>query len=188
MASGLPYSQPPKTWFGLRRWVWLLLLVCGLFVILIFLGSQVTVVEGPLSYEKELRPFTTELTGVDRVEIDAVIPQFETIKKVVGTKTLTGLDASNFQELWRSQSFVYDVHSMCHEPGYRMRFYSHDNLLTVTTICFNCEDIYFYKKSSDQEQYDTNFKATSPAGRKLRSYLSSLFPGHDPDADKASNL
>ncbi len=87
---------------------------------------------------------------------------------------------------------MYEVEVACHEPGYRVRFYEHGALLTEATVCFHCTNIYFYKypgatgyKDMAEVVFGTfNPKHNDPAFNKLRTYLSDLFPGHDPDAAK----
>jgi hypothetical protein len=111
---------------------------------------------------------------------------------VEATKTLSGNEAKEFVGIWRSQNYFYGVEAACHEPGYRVRFYKNGLLLTEATVCFHCHNIYFYRYPGAKSYKDEaevvfgslNPKVTDPAFAKLRTYLSVLFPGHDPEAEK----
>lgn len=134
-----------------------------------------------------LRPVTTQLSDVDRVEIEAIFGQETIIDQVVSSKILVGTDTQQIVTLWRSQKYFYGPGALCHSPAYRIRFFKNGALITEATICFHCYNIYFYKYAgakNPEAPSEVAFDVTSEAGKKLRAYLGNLFPGHDPDANK----
>jgi len=80
---------------------------------------------------------------------------------------------------------------MCHEPGYRIRSYRQETMLTEATVCFHCHNIYFYKypgaKTSGEmmEAVFGNMSDSNPGYLKLRSYLAGLFPGYHVEVGSA---
>jgi hypothetical protein len=188
--SHRPLKSAPKKWFGVRRWLFLTLLACGiigLVVYVLYAGSQL-VTMGVIPHERELRALTIKLPDVERIEVELVHVHFDTIDKVLDSKILTGDQVKELENLWRSQSYTFDGHVLCHEPIYRIRFFKDNALLTEATVCFQCHNIYFYKHAGpegSEEPLDATFSlngADSPY-KQLRSYLSSLFPGHDVEAE-----
>ena len=142
----------------------------------------------PISYEKELIPITRGLNELSKVQIEAVESDPSArIKKIDASKELSGADSATFQKLWTSLTFKYFNHTLCHEPGYRIRFFEKDTLVAETTVCFHCGDIYFYDTSTHLQNYDSNFDAKNEAGMKLRWYLAKLFPGHDADLESGKS-
>ena len=140
-----------------------------------------------------VRSLTSHLPPIDRIEIEFVHVRFETIDKVIATKTLTGAEAQELTNIWRSQNYVYGIEVNCHAPAYRIRFYQKDKLLTEATICFNCHNIYFYKYAGSKKQTDhieADFgnlfrDSDDNNSTKLRTRLASLFPGHDIESESS---
>ena len=156
-----------------------------LTILAIFLVSYCSVVD--------VKDLTANLPNVDRIEIESVQANDTYVDKVLGTRTLTGSKAQEFTDIWRSQSYIYDISAACHEPGYRIRFYKNHFLITEATICFHCQNIYFYRYKLAVIP-GTHLEATmgSPKSllnpsnyKKLQDYLSNLFPGHDVETESA---
>jgi len=184
--SSSPSSISPKKWVGLPRWLFLVLLCCVAIGVLIAGGHRVSEVFVP--HINELHELTTNLPDVERIEIELVHVNFETIDKVLDSKTLVGAETQELTNLWRSQSYSYDGHVMCHAPLYRIRFYKNNALVTEATVCFHCHNIYFYKyagaKSSEEPLDATfDFSRDDQSYTQFRDYLSSLFPHHDVEAE-----
>ena len=191
-------STPPRTG---KKFLWLrpyLIVICVIVLLiglLVLVGTQVTVEQRVVSAsvrgvmataadEKILLPFTANLPSVDQVEIESIESNPGGIPtKVLATLSLKGERATEFGNLWKSQQYAFGLVGMCHQPGYRIRFYSQGSLLVETTVCFDCENILFRKPWSSQF-YGASFAAKTSNGQKLRSYLADLFPRHDPDASK----
>jgi len=130
---------------------------------------------------------TKQLPDADKVEIELVHVNFETIDKVIDKKTLQGDQAKKVITGWRSLDFNYDASVECHAPAYRFRFFSHGALLTEATVCFRCHNIYFYKYPGAKSPNDhlevvfgidlTSGQETRP-GKGLQAFLEHLFsPG-----------
>jgi len=144
---------------------------------------------------ENVRIVTTHLPSLDRVEVELVHVHFETINKVIATKTLVGPETMDLATIWRNQNYIYGPEVNCHTPGYRIRFYEQDKLLTEATICFHCHNIYFYKYNGSTTQnapLDVNFgafmrDADDSQSAKLRAYLANLFPGHSPDVESTDS-
>jgi hypothetical protein len=167
----------------MRPWVLLSLLSAVALGCLILFGNTVTVVSTSIvvgaGSKEDLLPLTTNLSDIDRIEIESIEsnPNGQ-VTKVLASKTLTGVETDSFAKIWRTQNYVFGEYAMCHQPGYRLRFYRWGSLYATATVCFTCENINF------NENCGVQFRAKTDAGRKLRAYLSNLFPGHDPDASK----
>ena len=181
-------------WFGIRRWVIVVLAVCAPIGLVAWQGTQIKTgtttvyasaggVTASSSDVPKLLPFTSNLPRVDRVEVEAIESDFNgDVTRVLATNILIGSRAEDFGDLWRSQHYLLGQVAMCHQPGYRIRFSTEGSLLIETTVCFNCEDIFFRKPGFGP--YGASFNSKTDAGKKLRAYLADLFPGHDPDANK----
>ncbi len=160
-----------------------------LIVSVVILGWAYWIFEGnPLHHF-----LTSYLPPCDRVEVELVHVNFEQIDRVIAEKTLTGADADDLEGLWRSQSYTYFLRVNCHAPAYRIRFYEHGSLLTEATVCFHCQNIYFYKYpgASSHDYFEAVFgnmdeKHRGEKFEKLKAYLASLFPGHDVEAETSS--
>lgn len=157
-----------------------------LWSIVIILGCAFLAYFGTIYFvNSDIRQLTVNLPPLDRVEIESVSLRGETIDKVLDEKILLGTNTETLRNLWRSQNYAYGEHIMCHEPGYRIRFYVNNTLITEATICFRCDNIYFYKYAgaiNSGEYMEAVFDANDSSGKKLRVYLSNLFPGHDKEA------
>lgn len=186
MSNSAP-ARPVKKWFGVRRWLAITVIGVLFFGGLVYFGTKVTIVRTGGYSAEELQPFTTNLPASDRVEIESVSSTFERIDKVLDTKILVGSETNVLENLWKSLNYRYDYSVMCHEPGYRIRFYRNGAFITEATVCFNCDNIYFYDHPQTQApatHLEANFSPDDNNAKKLRAYLGSLFPGHDPDAGK----
>ena len=129
------------------------------------------------------RSLTSNLPDIDRIEVQSLNTHFGPPHDVVATRELMGPQAQEFTHLWRGQSYHYWGGVMCHDPIYRVRFYRKDALFTEGTICFHCNNIYFYKfpgakNPGDIIQVDFGIGLTglSSSMLKLHAFLDNLFP------------
>ena len=137
---------------------------------------------------------TRGLPAVDRIEVELVHVNFETIDRVIAAKTLTGADTEQLREIWRSQDYSFDGHVQCHAPAYRLRFYQGNKFLTEATVCFHCHNTYFYSRPdgapSKRFLLDATFGALDDTNKKylrFRDYMAGLFPGHDIEAESSQS-
>jgi hypothetical protein len=135
---------------------------------------------------------TSYLSHCDRIEVELVHVNFETIDRVIAAKTLTGLEAEKLQAIWRSQDYSYASHVQCHAPAYRVRFYRGANFVTEATVCFHCHNIYFYDRPngdvSEAPRLDATFGGLDDTNKKylqFRDYMAGLFPGHDIETESS---
>ena len=149
---------------------------------LVFIGALYWMFEGnPADHF-----LTSYLPHCDRIEVELVHVNGESIDRVIASKTLTDPEAGQLQAIWRSQDYSYSGHVQCHAPAYRLRFYQGTMFLTEATICFHCHNIYFYKRpngdASDRTVLDATFGGLDDANKKyllFRSYMAGLFPNHN---------
>jgi hypothetical protein len=88
----------------------------------------------------EVRPYTVDLPSIDRVELlklkkvgDLWNGEIEATKSV---------DAQKIASLWRAQTY-FPYMAACHFPGYAVKFYSGEKLITFATLCWECNNIGF---------------------------------------------
>jgi hypothetical protein len=169
-----------RRWLGMRPWF--------LVITLVLLGAVYWFFEGNPVYCL----LTSYLPDCDRIEVELVHVNFESIDRVIATKTLTGPDTKQLQDIWRSQDYSYAGHVMCHAPAYRLRFYLKSKFLTEATVCFHCHNIYFYgSPNGDGSQspfLDATFGALNDTNEKyvlFRDYMAGLFPGHNVEAESS---
>lgn len=99
------------------------------------------------------RAATVDLPPCDRIEIcqlDGVIDQqavtgfpvrpSKGISLIRDRTMLEGAAAAALAKLWRSQTFGLEYESLCHTPGYGIRFYHGSTLLLETSVCFRCSN------------------------------------------------
>jgi hypothetical protein len=136
-----------------------------------------------LKHGSEL-PYT--INRVELLEIVAATSQATTItirtmdleqsfpvgKRIV----LTGAESEAFTDAWRSMAFGWGYASLCHEPGFVLRFMEDDQTFLETSLCFKCRDFYV----------PTPFGATlvgfdlkAPRGQALLDRFKLLFPDSD---------
>jgi hypothetical protein len=135
---------------------------------------------------------TAHLPPCDRIEVELVHVNFETIDRIIARKTLGGAEAEKLEALWRSQDYSYEGHVQCHAPAYRLRFYRGKSFFTEATVCFHCHNIYFYSRPDGDPSRrflldatiggldDTNAKYL-----RFRDYMAGLFPGHDVEVESS---
>lgn len=128
---------------------------------------------------------TSGLPAGNRIEVEAVQGSETDISEVQSSRILIATEANDFETLWRSQPFRDGPGDLCHSPIYRVRFYKNDALFAEATICFECNNIHFVDHptvSSTRVFREISFNAATVESKRLRSYLSEMFPGHDPGA------
>jgi hypothetical protein len=117
----LKATQPAKRWFGMKPWVLLVLLSVLAVGSLLFWGNSITVVTTVVAgagTKEQLLPFTTNLTDLDRIEIESIESNFNgQVTKILDSKVLDGEKANAFTKLWREQNYVFGEYAMCREPG-----------------------------------------------------------------------
>jgi hypothetical protein len=59
---------------------------------------------------------------------------------IAGRKMLDAKASGEVFRHWRSLDRSRRGHSLCHQPGYALRFFSHGRLLLETTICWKCRN------------------------------------------------
>lgn len=135
-----------------------------------------------LSTLKE-RSLTSNLPDIDRIEVQSLNTHLGPPNNVVATRELTVPQTQELAHLWRGQSYHYWGGVMCHDPIYRLRFYRKDTLFTEATVCFHCNNIYFYKfpgaKTPDeimQINFGIGLTGLAPSMLKLHAFLDNLFP------------
>ena len=128
------------------------------------------------------RKVTRELPVVSKVEVaqigsglsldpsssDRLIFQGKEVIRVLKTKTLVGDEAESFAKIWRQLN--QGSSNACFAPAYLLRFYSGDQQLFETLVCFHCRNLML----TDGEFW--GFDADNPAGSKLLKELQVLFP------------
>jgi len=157
---------------------------------IILVGLVAAAAAGLWTYKLIIEPpsfsrLTSALPACNRIEVEAVQGSETTISAVQGSRTLVATEASDFETIWRSQPFRNGPGDLCHSPIYRVRFYKNDALFAEATICFGCNNIYFVDHptaASTRVFREISFNAATVESKRLRSYLSQMFPGHDPGA------
>jgi hypothetical protein len=115
--------------------------------------------------------------SLDPSSSDRLIFQGKEVIRVLKTKTLVGDDAESFAKIWRQLN--QGSSNACFAPAYLLRFYSGDQQLFETIVCFHCRNLML----TDGEFW--GFDADNPVGSKLLKELQILFP---PIAEQAPGV
>ena len=101
------------------------------------------------------------------------IKPYSDFAEIRGAKTVSGDDAESIAQLWRSQTFGREFQALCHHPTFGIRFFSGNDLMLETSVCFGCSNFTVdYLATSQFHGFDTdNTKA-----RELYERLQQLFP------------
>jgi hypothetical protein len=92
---------------------------------------------------------------------------------VVARKTVTGRDAAEIADLWRSLPTGRDYQYMCFNPAYGLRFRNGGKLLLKTSVCWECQGLTFPALSRTVEW---GFDAKSEPAQKLLKVLQTHVP------------
>lgn len=60
--------------------------------------------------------------------------------RILSTSVVTGSDAEQIAELWRTLHFSRGFSALCHYPAYGLRFYHGSTLLFETSVCWKCSN------------------------------------------------
>ncbi len=103
---------------------------------------------------------TTGLPTVTRAEIFVVgdpdddVPEprfpiypYENFAPILDQCELTGAKAEELAAIWRSCNFEIGG-SLCHNPVYALRFYSDEDLVLETSLCWECDNCFLADGSS----------------------------------------
>jgi hypothetical protein len=169
-------STPPPRWRGclirsLQIIIGLILVTCVTLYAVYYFSTL-----------KE-RSLTSNLPGVDRIEVESLNTNLKSPNDIVAARQLTGTQTEELAHLWRRQSYRYWGGVMCHDPIYRVRFYRKDAIFTEATICFHCDNIYFYKfpgaKGPDDVMevvFGLGLAGRASSMAELHTFLDNLFP------------
>lgn len=101
---------------------------------------------------REFRSVTRNLPAIDRVELLKLkIEDLRWYGKIEAVKSLQGAEAQKVAALWRRQTYNQNM-GVCHEPNYAIRFYAQGKLLAYASICWSCNNIYFFTPKSKRTQ------------------------------------
>ncbi len=89
---------------------------------------------------------------------------------------VNGIAAQQLANLWRRQDFVTFARSLCHEPGYVVRFCFGPWKRLEVTLCWKCDNIAFPLLGTDE---CINFDAHGTNGLALLAALQSIAPAFD---------
>ena len=117
-------------------------------------------------------PHTRNLPQADKVELFKLKKQGDVwTGEIAGQKSVVRDEAERVAQLWRKQSFDSDS-SICHNPGYAVKFYNRDKLLVYATLCWDCDNIEFL--TPKLEKY-VGFDGRGTKGQELLQYLKNTF-------------
>ena len=84
--------------------------------------------------------YTRELPRVDKVEVSEVRrARGDSQTKVLASATLQGEAAEGFTQVWRNLNAA--TGAGCFSPAYNVKFYSGEQLLFGSTVCFHCHNL-----------------------------------------------
>jgi len=147
-------------------------------------GSRRAVTVALDSWEPErgslFRKVTRELPVVSKVEValiqsglsldprsgERLIFQGKEVIRVLKTRTLSGNEAESFAKIWRQLN--QGSSNACFAPAYLLKFYSGDQQLFETIVCFHCRNLML----TDGEFW--GFDADNPAGSRLLKGLQTV--------------
>ena len=87
-----------------------------------------------------------------------------------------GIAAQQLADLWRRQDFITFARSLCHEPGYVVRFCFGPWKRLEVTICWECDNVAFPLLGTEE---CINFDAHGTNGLELLAALQSIAPAFD---------
>ena len=120
----------------------------------------------------EVKPYTVNLPSVDRVELLKLKKVGDLWQgEIEATKTVEGSEAQKFASLWRTQNYL-PYTAACHFPGYAVKFYSGEKLVTFATVCFECNNIGF---KVPQLQGTQSFGGRDRKGKQLLKVFRTAF-------------
>ena len=91
-------------------------------------------------------------------------------------ETIRGDVAQRFADLWRRQDFITEGKTLCHEPGYAIRFYFGPWKRLEVTVCWQCDNIAFPLVGTEDL---ISFDAHGTNGLALLSSLKAIAPAFD---------
>ncbi len=123
--------------------------------------------------DKESKPFTSGLPQIDRLELLKVKTYGISGRiDIVSSKTIEGDEARSIASLWRAQSYR-PYSSICHFPGYGLKFYSQGKLLVHTNVCWECNNFSFVTPNLKGTR---GFDGKSKNGQALLQVFRAAFP------------
>ena len=117
------------------------------------------------------------LTDADSTHGFPIRPGHKEYSRILDRRTLTGADADQITQLWRSQNFGLEYESLCHQPAYGFRFYRGESLRFETSVCFRCSS---FTVTLFGEEGQWGFDTTTTRAQELLARLQWVFPGNMP--------
>jgi hypothetical protein len=119
---------------------------------------------------------TKRLPAIDKVEIIKLhkSPEEQNAPSdVVGTSFVKGKKAKRIAAVWRKLKWNFEGQAACHEPGYRVKFYSKGKLLVYANVCWSCNNVSFVAPEGINAQ--PTFDGYSPRGEALEELFAREF-------------
>ncbi|MBX3424941.1 MAG: hypothetical protein KF688_04610 [Pirellulales bacterium] len=100
-------------------------------------------------YALDPRDFDPRVSRGGELERDSIPPEssfpihpYGKDARILNEVVLSGNDATEIVEAWRSLSFDRLAGAFCHFPVYGLRFYREEQLLFETSLCWQCSNFY----------------------------------------------
>ncbi len=87
---------------------------------------------------------------------------------------LTGDGLRHFLQLWEYQEAEYEAQALCHYPVYGVRLYRNNNLVTETSLCWECQTYYVRVYPGLSKWY--GFEAHNSDGKRLLEFCDERLP------------
>lgn len=91
-----------------------------------------------------------------------------------GSVILSGQQVEEFLAMWSRQKVAMNMQALCHYPTYGFRFYSEQDLVTETSLCWFCSNYFF--RSTDGGYGWAGFDPSSSESKELLTFCDSLLP------------
>lgn len=111
----------------------------------------------------------------DRVEVEGLAGEYGNGKRIICRATLTGDALAGVAARWRDLDFDIRRDAMCHDPVYRLRFYSGFLKKLDVTVCWKCSNL--SPAALFPPVPKMGFDAETPEARRLYAQLQSRCPG-----------
>ncbi len=116
---------------------------------------------------------TRQLPDVTRVELRLIRNGKDQVR-VLASKILLNDEAKQFTKVWRG--LKRGVGAGCFVPAYQLKFYSNDQLLLETDVCFHCHNLTLPNGGLFEHW---GFDADGKSGQALLKSLKALLPTND---------
>lgn len=113
--------------------------------------------------------YTRGLPRVDKVEVSEVRWAGDSQTKVLASATLQGEQAEGFTRVWRNLNA--GTGAGCFSPAHNVKFYSGEQLLLDSTVCFHCHNLTL--PSEEGRGVINAFDASGESGQALLKAIQS---------------